>query len=328
MASTIKDVARLANVSPSTVSRVISNNPRISEATREVVFKAMKELNYKPNASARNLANSSTKTLGVIVPNTDENLFKNPFFIQALRGISIYAQKRNYKIMFNYSPSPSEDLKFVKEFVSSRWVDGMVLLTTYENDYCIDYLRAEQFPFVVIGRPSQDQDILWVDNDNFQATYHVVNELIKSGYREIGFIGGPLDYVFSKDRLEGYKRALELRNITFDPDLIIEGNDFTDRDGYLAMEKLCANKIPQAIVTTDDLIAFGVIRYMKKHQIIAKVTGFNNTTLAEYQDPPLTSVDIKAEALGYHAAQLLIKSIEKEEIAVKHCIVDTELINR
>lgn len=328
MAVTIKDVAKLANVSPSTVSRVISQSPRISDATKQVVYAAMKELKYKPNAIARNLANASTKTLGLIIPNQDENLFKNPFFIQAMRGISIYAQKKNYKIMFNYGASPEDELNFVHEFVNSKWVDGIILLTAYENDLCIEYLNDEAFPFVVVGRPYNIHDIMWVDNDNFQATYNLVNTLIQKGCQDIGFIGGPQKYIFSKDRLEGYKRALELRNLTVAGDIIIEATDFTEDEGYMAMKRICDNRIPQAIVTTDDLLGFGVLRYIREHDLKIKVTGFNNIPLSEYQTPALTSVDIRAEDLGYNAAKLLIRSLEGIENTVNHYIVATELIER
>ncbi len=328
MAITIKDVAKLANVSPSTVSRVISQSPRISDATKKLVYAAMDELKYKPNAIARNLANASTKTLGLIIPNQDENLFKNPFFIQAMRGISIYAQKKNYKIMFNYGASPEEELNFVHEFVNSKWVDGIILLTAYENDLCIEYLSEEAFPFVVVGRPYNIHDIMWVDNDNFQATYNLVNTLIQKGCQDIAFVGGPQKYIFSKDRLEGYKRSLELRNLTVNDDLIIEAKDFTEEYGYQAMAKICTIKVPHAVVTTDDLLGFGVLKYLREHDLKVKVTGFNNIPLSEYQNPALTSVDIKAEDLGYNAAKLLIKALEGVENTVNHYIVGTELVER
>lgn len=328
MAVTIKDVAKIANVSPSTVSRVISNSSRISDATKAIVFQAMETLDYKPNAIARNLANASTKTLGLIIPNKDENLFKNPFFIQAMRGISIYAQKNNYKIMFNYSANPEDELHFVREFVNSKWVDGIILLTAYENDQSIEYLNQSEFPFVVIGRPDNVHDIMWVDNDNFQATYHVVNNLIQKGCQDIAYIGGPQRYIFSKDRLEGYKRALALRNLVFSPDMVKEAPDFTEELGYAAMAELCEHHVPQAVVTTDDLLALGVLRYLRERQLTVKVSGFNNIPLSEYQSPSLTSVDIRAEELGFHAARLLIDALEGLALPVNHYIVSTELVER
>lgn len=328
MATTIKDVAKLAGVSPSTVSRVISNNPRISDATKKTVYEAMQTLKYTPNASARNLAKATTKTIGLIIPNKDENLFKNPFFILAMRGISLYAQKCHYKIMFNYSPNPEADLNFVREFVHSKWVDGIVLLTAYENDRCIDYLSENNFPFVVIGRPENTSDILWVDNDNFEATYSLVNRLVEKGHRRIGFLGGSSRHVFSKDRLEGYKRALNMRSFGVDDTLVVEADDFTAEHAYEAMKRFPQEAMPEVIVTTDDLLAFGVLKYCREHGLDTKVTGFNNTTLCEYQTPPLTSVDIQAESLGYQAAKLLIKKIEGKQLLTNHYIVGTTLIER
>ena len=301
---------------------------RISKATKDIVYNAMEVLDYKPNAIARSLANASTKTIGLIIPSKDENLFKNPFFIQAMRGISLYAQKKNYKIMFNYSGNPQEELQFIRDFVNAKWVDGIVLLTAYENDMCIDYLSQELFPFVVIGRPYNVNDIMWVDNDNFQATYHLVNTLIQKGCQEIGFIGGPQNYVFSKDRLEGFRRALELRNICYHPEMIVEMEDFTEIFGYEGMKLICEAAIPQAVVTTDDLLAIGVLKYINEKNLSVKVTGFNNIPLSEYQTPSLSTVDIRAEELGYQAARLLIEKLEGVELTVNHCIVSTDWIER
>lgn len=328
MAITIKDVAKLAKVSPSTVSRVISDNPRISDATKQVVYKAMEELNYQPNAIARSLANQSTQTIGLIIPNKEEDLFENPFFIQVMRGISLYSQKRHYKIMFNYSSKPEEELKFVKDFVNSRWVDGIVLLTAYDDDQCIEYLSKEKFPFVVVGRPSNLKDIMWVDNDNFQATYHVVNRLIQKGHTKIAFVGGPKNLNFSKDRLDGYKRALEQRNLSLEDWMIEEMAGFSENLGYEAIKRICQTEVPHAVVTTDDLLAFGVMKYNKEHDLNIKITGFNNVPLSAYQSPPLTSVEINAEELGHQAAKLLINSLQGEKSPINHYIVDTDLIER
>lgn len=328
MAVTIKDVAKLANVSPSTVSRVIANNPRISDATKRIVFDAMDELNYKPNAIARSLANQSTQTLGLILPSTDENLFKNPFFIEVMRGISLYAQKKGYRIMYTYSANPDEEVHFIEDFIQSKWVDGVVLLSAQENDKCIDYLKKSQFPFVVVGRPEITDDVLWVDNDNFQATYNVVNHLIQKGCAKIAFVGGPLTMNFSRDRLEGFKRAMEVRGLPVKGNEILEMPDLTIEYGYEAMDKIIKDFEPDAVVTTDDFLAIGANKYIHEHNMNTKVVGFNNIPLGEYQIPSLTSVDIDAESLGYQAAKLLINSLKGIENTLNHFIVGTKLVER
>ena len=328
MAVTIKDVAKLAQVSPSTVSRVIANNPRISDATKRIVFDAMETLNYKPNAIARSLANRSTQTLGLILPSTDENLFKNPFFIEAMRGISLYAQKKGYRIMYTYSANPDEEVHFIEDFIQSKWVDGVVLLSAQENDKCIDFLKNADFPFVVVGRPESTNDILWVDNDNFQATYNVVNHLIEKGCTRIAFVGGPHSMNFSRDRLEGYRRAMEVRGLASADTHVVEMPDLTIDYGYEAMKILSERLELDAVVTTDDFLAIGANNYIGESGLDIKVVGFNNIPLGAYQTPSLTSVDIDAESLGYHAAKLLINRLKGIENSLNHFIVGTKLVER
>lgn len=326
---TIREVAKLANVSPSTVSRVIADNPKISDATKQVVYKAMEELNYRPNAIARSLANKSTKTLGIILPSTDENLFTNPFFIQAMKGMSIYAQKKGYYIMYAHSGNEEDSLNIIMDYYNSKWVDGIILLAAMENDQCISYLKKVNLPFVVVGRPENTQDTLWVDNDNFHAMYSVVNYLIDKGHSSIGFIGGPHQFNVTRDRLDGYKRALTVHGIPVEDSMILEVKDFSEACGYEAMVKMMKYKTPTAVVTTDDLISYGVLKVIKDYDATdIEVVGFNNTPLASYQTPPLSSVDINAEKLGYYATKLLIDKLEKEESAVNHYIIETSLVER
>ncbi len=328
MSITIKDVARLAEVSPSTVSRVIADNPKISNQTKEKVYEAMKELNYYPNAIARSLANKATKTLGLILPNTAEDLFVNPFFIQVMRGISLYAQKKGYYIMYTYSNNEEEEVDFIRNFINSKWVDGIILTTARKNDKCISFLNEIKHPFVVIGKPEKTDGILWVDNDNFHAMYSVVNYLIHKGKRKIAFIGGSRDFNVSINRFNGYKSALENCGINIDENLIEEA-DFTEISGYEAMKKIFNYSTPTAVVTTDDLIAFGVLKAIEEvsNENIS-VVGFNNIPLSAYQTPTLSSVDINAEKLGYFAAKLLIDKLGNKKDSINSYIVETNLIER
>ncbi|MCK8059045.1 MULTISPECIES: LacI family DNA-binding transcriptional regulator [unclassified Fusibacter] len=328
MPVTIRDVAKLANVSPSTVSRVIADHPKISNQTKTIVLHAMKELNYKPNAIARSLANRKTSTLGIIIPNSDENLFSNPFFIQVMRGISIYSQKHGYRIVYTYSSKEEEEVKFIKEYIESNLVDGIILMTTVKNDQCTKFLREADFPFVVIGRPEHTEKTLWVDNDNFQAAYNMVNLLIGKGYTKIGFIGGSLSYNFSSDRYDGFLRALNVRGIDVNPDWVVHSSAFDVVSGYEACAKMFEHDGPEAIVTIDDLLGYGAMKWldeMGKNEV--KVTGFNNIQMSVYQESNMTSVDIHPDELGYQATKLLISKLAGSAVH-NHCIVDTDIIER
>jgi DNA-binding LacI/PurR family transcriptional regulator len=326
---TIKDVAREANVSPSTVSRVLAGNPRISDETKEKVMETVKRLNYHPNVIARSLANNVTKILGLILPSGEEDLFRNPFFIQVMTGISIYAQKMGYSIVYTFSKNEEEEIAFLANYINSKMVDGMLLLTTRSEDKCVEYLNERQFPFVIVGRPETSEDILWVDNDNRRAMYDVTKSLVEKGHGDIAFIGGPSERTMSKDRLSGYKDALIEANISIDENLILQMNDFTENEGYDACSSILKFRKPSAIVTTDDLLAFGVSRRLKEEKIKdVWLVGFNNIPLSEYQNPPLSTVDINAKKLGYYATKLLIDRLQQKEQELDHYIIETKFIER
>ncbi len=189
MKVTIKDVAKEAKVSPSTVSRVLSDNPRISDETKEKVYKVIEKLKYKPNAIARGLVNNKTRILGVVLPEEAENSLSNPFFIQAMKGISSYAEKREYYITYAFSSNKESEKKHIKDLTTSGLIEGLLILRPKENDENIKYLKDINFPFVIMGRLKDTEDVLWVDNDNFQAMYNIVNKLIDKGHTKIALIG-------------------------------------------------------------------------------------------------------------------------------------------
>ncbi len=328
MSVTIKDVANRANVSPSTVSRVISNNSSISDATKERVRAAMTELNYQPNLIARSLTNKSTRTLGLLLPGSDADLLLNPFFVQAMRGISSYAKKKGYYILFTHTGKEEDEVDVLTNLVGSQWVDGIILTTVKDNDKSIAFLKDKNHPFVVIGRPVDDQETYWVDNDNVNAMFDVVDMLIKKGKKTIGFISGSHEFKVTKYRLLGYLKALKANNIKADLNLVHE-KDYTEEAAYEAFKEILSYCTPDAIVTTDDLIAFGVQRALIEHNLDhVSLVGFNNTMLSQYKTPSITSVDINAEKLGMFAAKLLISQIEKTPMETNNYIIDTKLIER
>ena len=329
MKVTIKEVAKEANVSTSTVSRVISDSPQISEKTKEQVREVINKLKYKPNAIARSLANSKSRIIGVVLPNESQDLITNPFFIQAMKGMSGYAQSKKYYLMYAFSEDEKSESDYINNFITSNLVDGVCLLRARSDDESIKYLKKYEFPFVVIGRPEESEDMLWVDNDNFQATYNLVNEFIKKGHKDIAFLGAKNEWNVSKDRLKGYKVACEINGILVQDKNVIMTSEFSEQEGMNGAIKLLDNSAPTAIIVEDDILAFGVLKVLKQRNIKnIEVVGFNNSPLAEFQNPPLSSVDINAKELGYYAAKILIDSLEHNEIPINHYIIDSKLIKR
>ena len=327
--ATIKDVAKLAGVNPSTVSRVIADNPKITNETKKRVYDAMKELHYRPNAIARSLASKSrTKIIGVILPSDSEALFHNPFFIRVISSISSYAQKHGYYIMHGHSGKEEGEMKILKDLVNSRWVDGIILTTTREHDKCIEYLNDVNMPFVVIGKVDEDVNAYTVDNDNTEATKNATQHLIDKGFKKICFIGGSLEFRVNNERLKGYTDSMVKNNIDVS-DYMIFTNDDSEETGMKGMQQFLKYFVPDAIVTTDDLIAFGACQ--KGFETIGEyipVVGFNNTPVSVYRNPQFSSVEIFAEKLGYHSAKTLIHLLEEKEVLEKHFTVATKFYDR
>ncbi|ALC91891.1 LacI family transcriptional regulator [Bacillus sp. FJAT-18017] len=332
MAVTIKDVAKMANVAPSTVSRVIANNPRISEKTKQKVKEAMEKLGYHPNFIARSLASQSTQAIGVIMPSADVG-FQNPFFPVVLQGISEGARAKNYALQMTTGGTDEEILDAVIHMVQGKRVDGVVLLYSKVKDKVINYLMERDFPFVVVGKPYKDVgQITHVDNDNVQAAKQATEFLIELGHQKIAFIGGSQDLVVTIDRLNGYKLALEGFGIKLRTEYVSH-EEFLREGGMEAVRELMEHTDqPTAMLVADDFMALGVLNMLDELGVRVpediSVVSFNNVLLAEMARPPLTSVDINIFELGFQASRSLIQMIKKPEEPTKRIIIKHHLVER
>ena len=160
--------------------------------------------------------------------------------------------------------------------------------------------------------------------------FKLVDKFIKDGQSDIAFIGGKKSWNVSKDRLSGFKDAFKANNLNYDKTMVIEGIDFSEECGYLAMREILSKRTPKIVVTTDDLLALGANKFLNEEGIEGvKIVGFNNTPMTKYKNPPISSIDINARELGYEATKLLIDYLNGNLLdRKKYCIVDTELIDR
>ncbi|WP_405100278.1 LacI family DNA-binding transcriptional regulator [Oceanobacillus sp. FSL H7-0719] len=328
---TIKDVAKAAGVSPSTVSRVIADNPRISSDTKKKVRRMMKELGYHPNIHARNLVVKSTKTIGVILPSSADKALQNPFFPEILRGIGSITHKEQYSMMLSSGQTETEIFSEVERMVYGSYVDGLILLYSRLNDRVTNFLREQEFPFVIVGKPYEYiNEITHVDNDNFAAGKEITEHLIGMGHKEIAFIGGAKDLFVTIDREKGYQVALYEAGIQNQEEYIVH-TEFLKAGGREAVEDLLAlKKRPTAIVVSDDLISLGVLSMLEDSGINVpgdiSLVSFNNVYLSEIIRPALTTIDIQINELGAQSAKALIeKTLNKSEpakrITIPHRII-------
>ena len=331
MKTTIKEVARLAGVSPSTVSRVISDSSRISDETKKNVRDIMEELGYHPNAIARSLVSKSTSTIGIVMPQSTERAFLNPFFPQALSGISAATHENDYCILMSTGNSEEEQLESIRNIVMGGRVDGVIIMYSSVDNLTLETIKKLRIPVAIIGKPLRAEGILYVDNDNVDAAYKVTQALIKNGHKKIGFMSGSFKFVVSLDRLDGFRNALIDNGLEFDRRYITE-SEFLREEGRKSMEKLLTlEERPTAVVVTDDVMAFGAIDAIKNAGLKIpediEIISFNNIPVAEFSNPSLTSVDIDAYSLGYEAGKLVIEKVkntaEKDKV-----IVPTKIIHR
>ncbi|OAB45361.1 LacI family DNA-binding transcriptional regulator [Paenibacillus glacialis] len=316
MSVTIKDVAKKAGVSPSTVSRVLSNHPRISRETSRKVKIILDEMGYHPNIMAQSLVSKTTNSICVILPKSAEELFLNSFFMELVRGIVTQANRSGYDVVLSSGGSEQEEIDVVSRLINGKRVDGAILLYSRKDDPVVEFLHSNNHPFVLIGRSDKYPDLLSVDNDNVQAAYDATKHMISFGHKRIGFVSGPPNHVVSIDRLKGYQRALEESGLEMRKDWIVEG-EFLQESGYRAMSFFMSlPERPTALVVVDDLVSFGVLRGL--HELGFKVpddlsiVSFNNISIAEFSNPPISSIDIGIYNLGYTASQALIQSIQHQ----------------
>lgn len=333
MAITIKDVAKRAAVSPATVSRVIADNPRISEKTKKKVREAMEELGYYPNFQARNLVVQRSQTLGVIMANSATLAFQNPFFPEVLRGISVSAHNSQFGLYLSTGATEEEVLQEVKAMTQGKKVDGIILLYSRIGDKVMEYLNDSGLPFSMVGRPYKNaHQISYVDNDNVRNARDVVEYFIGLGHKRIAFVAGGNDFVVSIDRLEGYQQALAAHSVDFDAQYIVTQEMMQGHGPNAILQLMNLPEPPTAIVTHDDLVAYEVIGYLEDLEINVpgdvSIIGFNNHTLSEHLKPPLSSVDISIYDLGLEAANLAIEKIMDKTAPAKQVIVSSRLIER
>ena len=334
MAVTIKDVAALAGVSPSTVSRTCKDNPSISRETKEKVRKAMMTLGYEPNFQASNLASQNSKTIGIILPPTsDRETFENPFFLETIRGISLFCNGRQY-ISTIVSGQSSEDLlSSIRTMVRSGQVDGFILLYSKEDDAIIEYLNEEGLLYVLIGKAQQFANLtIYIDNDNVLAGKEATDYLYNLGHRKIAYLGSESIKFFSADRKTGYQLSMLQHDLAVEKKYMIEVNDVYLDECKELLEMLRSEDRPTAIVVSDDILAVSLERVCIQCGLTIpndlSIISFNDSLFARLTHPPLTSINVNSSQLGIEAASQLINHIENPNLVATKINVPQSLVER
>lgn len=334
MRTTIKDVAHLARVHPSTVSRVFSGSARISEETRSRVLRAASQLNFHPNAIARSLSMQRAYTLGIIIPHTQDELFQDPFFPQVVRGIMMVIHPKGFRLVIAGTDNLGDEPHLAIDLIRSRQVDGIIVQASRLNVDTTATLLAERLPFVLLGRPLEDAPgIWWVEVDARAATAEAITHLIELGHRRIGFIGGHPTMVVTLDRLQGYRQALRRARLPFDKRLVKYGG-FRRDGGAEAMRQFVAlgDDRPSAVYAANDLMAIGAMTEAQAAGLRVpddcSVIGSNDSEAAALVVPHLTSSRSPYFELGQQAARALLIQLEDPTRSAVKQLLPSPLIVR
>jgi DNA-binding LacI/PurR family transcriptional regulator len=327
--SSLKDVAKKAGVSIATVSRVINNATNINHETRHRVQQAMKALDYRPSRIAKRLRSKavSGNLIGVMVPD-----ISNPFYVDVLSGIEDFMLSHNYlMIMCNFSQDEQKEQLYLDALVGES-VDGLIVAPAHERDEKIMALEKDNIPFVCIDRGLKDgnADLVLVDND--KGAYEAVRFLLESGYKDIAYVSGQPKIPTSRQREQGYRKALEEYHVDFREELVKYG-DSTMKSGMLFTHELLTQKIkPDALFTGNNLITLGALQTiaelgLKIPEDIA-IIGFDDMPWSATLNPPLTAVRQPAYEIGRRAAELLYQRICEPGRPNVKIVLETELMIR
>ncbi|TVT28187.1 LacI family transcriptional regulator [Salinicoccus cyprini] len=328
---TIKDVAKIAGVSPSTVSRVIKDHDGISSTTKKKVRRIMEEVGYAPNISARNLVTNQANTIGLVIKSGMHEVNLNPFYSEVNLGVSETCRENGFSTLTTSAADDVNLLAEVKELISSRQVDGFILLYSKADDPIADFLQAARFPYVVIGKNIfKNCEAAYVDNDNVQAAFAITELLLKKGYSEIVMVVDNDIFAVAKDRIKGFEMAMDGSALPGTGSVIKCENE----DGSIRrmLDFLFSSSRPHALLTLDGVLNSRIISHLYQLGIripedVATAT-FSDSLLTKLASPPQTTVDIFPQELGREAGKEIITLVRDPDRPKKDITVPTRIIER
>lgn len=329
--TTIKDIAKKANVSTTTVSRVLNNYSDVSDETREKINKIIEEYNYKPNSIARSLSTSKSNTIGIFFTDHFNSGLHHPFFREVIYGMEKALGKMGYDILYFTNRHWGENFSYVEK-CRDRNVDGVTLMGVPKDDPNIKKLLKTDIPSVFVDVDIKGDNASYVISDNISGAKKAINYLYDIGHRKIGMIMGIKESKTSKERLLGYKKALERLDLPYNQDWIFNGK-YSEEGGYEAAKKMLMLKNPPtAIFSQSDGMAIGAMKAIEEEGLKVpedfSIIGFDDVEASRYVKPALTTIAQNKEKMGSSASELLIKMIEEDNKNIKPIILPVELIKR
>lgn len=326
--ATLRDVARLAEVHPGTVSRALNPETRrlVNEDTARRVLEAAATLDYRPNPIARGLKTNRSMTVGVLVPD-----LTNPLFPPIVRGIQDRLEQAGYTPLIANTDNDRERERNDFDAMRARQVDGVITATARLDHGVLDEMAAAGLPIVLVNRRLDDGPLPSATADDHEGARLAVEHLAGLGHTRIAHLGGPQEVSTGHSRYEGFVEAMEKAGLEVDPALVRFGNAFTEPEG----ERLCGELVengPTAIVAGNDLMALGCYDVFAARGIRCpddiSVVGFNDMPFSERFNPPLTTIGIPHYEIGSSAAELLLDRLQQPDAPARHVVLQARLVVR
>ena len=328
---TIEDIARLASVSRSTVSRVLNDHPSVRPTVRDRVWSVIKEHGYAPQAAARHLVTQRTGIIGVLFPLGTQYLLANPISASFGQGIGQECARRGYLAMLSLGLRDMEE-KMLFNMLRSRHYDGIVLISSDSHDPLPFFLKEAQIPYTRIGHDPEGDDDAYVDVDDVEGAYKAVKHLTGLGHQRIAIIKGPSIDACTPRRYRGYERALQEAGLAVDPSLVGEG-DWLHTSGIEVMQRfLGLDHPPTAVFSCNDMMAAGALHAIYEQGLSVPediaIVGFDDVPQTKVIIPALTTIRQPNEEMGSKATEMLIDQLEGKDGKPRQVIFPTTLVIR
>ena len=310
--ATIKDVAKMAGVSTTTVSHVINKTRFVAKETEEAVMQAIKSLKYSPSAVARSLKVNTTKSIGMIVTTSE-----SPYFAEIIHAVEDHCYRQGYSLFLCNTQNDPEKIKNHVEMLAKKRVDGLLVMCSEYTQHSLDVLSGfSSVPMVVMDwGPNADTDI--IEDNSFNGGYIATKHLIDCGHKAIGLIAGELDKTTARTRYEGFVKAMNEAYLPIHENWIMEGF-FEPEDGYECMNKiLVQDNLPTAVFCCNDVMALGAISAITEKGLRVpddiSIIGYDNIHSSRFYAPPLTTIHQSKSRLGAQAVNLLFERIANKD---------------
>ena len=320
MSVSIKDVAKKAGVSISTVSKALNDKSSVSSSTIERIKQTAEDMGYVPNSRARVFATKETKQIVFVADIPKDTAFYNPHIFEIIMGLQHSVSKRGYSLIVE-SVEKKEALEYISNLYKKNMADALVVHASIITKRLESLIVKSNLPHLIIGQPDYQSTLSWIDTDNTLSGAIAIRHLLKKDYYPVAFVGGKADDMISLHRFEGAERELKQNNLSFEEQYVLSTSSTIVSGMNAAKKILKMEKPPRSVLCANSVIAFGMMQELRNQKIkvpkdIAVMT-FDRYPFSDFTEPRVTSVDMNMYEIGEEAGSILIKNLSHPNLRIQ-----------